>query len=990
VSEPVFERLSTALSATYAVQRELGGGGMSRVYLATDRELGREVVVKTLPPDLLTPDAVERFKREIRTAARLQHPNIVPLLSAGEADGVPYFTMPWVEGASLRERLQRGSIPLNEGMAILRDMARALAAAHAKGIVHRDIKPENVLLSAGAALITDFGVARALTEATHATGGAGTAFKTGTGIAVGTPAYMAPEQFAADPAVDHRADVYAWGIVAYEVLTGHHPFEGARGTELLQAHMTKTPKPVATTTPDVPSRLAAIVARALEKDPARRPASAQELVDALDMHHAPAAGDRKRQRTLYLALAAVVLLVATTALVMVRRGGGAARDARMIAVAPFRVGGASADVHYLREGLGDLMTPQLQSIPGVSAPSMRVVLGQWQRAGGSTDADLPDDRALRVAANAGAGQLVLGEIVGTAGRLTISAQLIRVSDGKVLAPAKVEGPADSAASLAARLVATLLSIRDGGTADMVRSVVSANPDAVAPFLGGEQAYRRGRYADAIKGFVSAFEHDTTFAVAALRAYIVNQWLDAGGAIPGPWLTRAWKNRERLRGVDAALVTALTGPNYPAPEAAREHERRLWSAAEATPSAELWYLAGDILFHRYTLGGDTTSWSRALQAFQRAEALDSSFAPALEHQNSIYASLGDSSHARAAYNRQRMLDSTGDFFLFNDQSFNAAFGSMDEATRAIRRYVQLSPEPVGYIAGISAADAPTGIPDDRRLMLADAFVRLRAASGKPAGVSSDPGIIIENGAYAVNIGRPVGFQSGPGRDSAVIVNLLNVLAGLTWQGDSAAAAHSASELAKWAASNRDTVANVHRSAGYLAAGLWAFSHGDTVGVERARSSLRKLRAPPESPWLLTTPMIHEKLLAAHVAVARKAADARSRLEELDSLLMDSPVNRNYVLTPGNLLVSQLWERLGDDERAWRAVSRHHMTLGLSSFSSARLRASARIAERLGKRDAAVAALRTYVATRARADAAHQADLQDARATLARLERANPGR
>src|SRR5678815_763938 len=182
---------------------------MSRVFLATDRELGRDVVVKTLPSDLLTSDAVERFKREIRTAARLQHPNIVPLLSAGEADGVPYFTMPWVEGASLRERMLRGSIPLNEGVAILRDMARALAAAHAKGIVHRDIKPENVLLSHGAALITDFVVARALTQASQAPD-AGPAFKTGTGIAVGTPAYMAPEQFAADPSIDHRADMYAW------------------------------------------------------------------------------------------------------------------------------------------------------------------------------------------------------------------------------------------------------------------------------------------------------------------------------------------------------------------------------------------------------------------------------------------------------------------------------------------------------------------------------------------------------------------------------------------------------------------------------------------------------------------------------------------------------------------------------------------------------------------------------------------------------------
>jgi hypothetical protein len=635
-------------------------------------------------------------------------PNIVPLLLAGEADGVPYFTMPWVEGASLRDRLQRGPIPLNEGIAILRDMARALAAAHAKGIVHRDIKPENVLLSSGAALITDFGVARALSEATGVGDGA-TAFRTGTGIAVGTPAYMAPEQFAADPSVDHRVDIYAWGIVAYEVLSGHHPFEGTNGTALLHAHLSTTPKRVATLSPDVPQQISDIVARSLEKDPARRPATAQELVGALDTPRAATGGRRAWPRFLYPAFAVALLLVVTAAVVIARRTGGAAHDARMIAVAPFRVGGAAGDVHYLREGLGDLMTPQLQSIPGVSAPSMRVMLEQWRRAGGTTDADLPDDRALKAAANTGAGQLVLGEIVGTAAHLTVSAKLIRVSDGAVLAPAKVEGPADSAAALAARLVATLLSIRDGGTVDMVRSVISANPDAITPFLAGEQAYRHGRYAEALKAFASAYEHDTTFALAALRIDLVNGWLVLGGALPGPWLARAWKNREHLKGGDAGLVAAMTGPDYPAPELARHHERSLWAAAERTPTAELWYQAGDFLFHRYMLSGDSTVWSRALLAFQRAEALDSLFAPALEHQNTIYLALGDTAGARAAFNRQRMLDSTGDFFAFNDQAFNAALGTMDDAVRSIHRYVRSAPIRSGIFRPSAARTFRRGFP-----------------------------------------------------------------------------------------------------------------------------------------------------------------------------------------------------------------------------------------------------------------------------------------
>ena len=186
---------------------------MSRVFVALEPALGRRVVIKTLPDDAaLTGRAAERFRREILTAANLKHANIVPILAAGEAGGTPYFVMPLVEGESLRERLQRGAIPLNEGLSILRDVARALSAAHALNVVHRDIKPENILCAGGAARVTDFGVAMALSMATSSD--ATHEGMTAVGISIGTPAYMAPEQLAADPALDHRADLYAWGLVA--------------------------------------------------------------------------------------------------------------------------------------------------------------------------------------------------------------------------------------------------------------------------------------------------------------------------------------------------------------------------------------------------------------------------------------------------------------------------------------------------------------------------------------------------------------------------------------------------------------------------------------------------------------------------------------------------------------------------------------------------------------------------------------------------------
>ena len=234
--ERLRDQLQASLGITYAIERELGGGGMSRVFLARETALGRLVVIKVLPPDAAAGVSAERFKREISLAAQLQHPYIVPLLTGGEVDGLPYFTMPYVQGESLGARLaQHGELPLAEAIRVLRAIASALSCAHEHGIVHRDIKPDNVLLSGDAAMVTDFGVAKALSVSTHDQQGALTEL----GVSLGTPAYMSPEQASADPMVDHRADIYAFGAVAYEVLTGQPPFTGRTAQRLIAAHVTE-------------------------------------------------------------------------------------------------------------------------------------------------------------------------------------------------------------------------------------------------------------------------------------------------------------------------------------------------------------------------------------------------------------------------------------------------------------------------------------------------------------------------------------------------------------------------------------------------------------------------------------------------------------------------------------------------------------------------------------------------------------------------------
>jgi eukaryotic-like serine/threonine-protein kinase len=272
-------QLQAHLGAPFILERELGGGGMSRVFVANEVRLSRKVVVKVLSPELAQGLNAERFEREILLAASLQQANIVPLLAAGDIDGLPYFTMPFVDGESLRTRLGGSGLPIADVVAILRDVTKALAYAHARNIVHRDIKPDNVLLSGGTAVVTDFGIAKALSASR--TAGAG-ATLTSVGTSIGTPAYMAPEQVAGDPNLDHRVDLYALGCMAYELLTGRSPFSDRTPQKMLAAHLSETAIPITSLRPDCPAPLATLVTQLLQKDPADRPGSANDVLRALD------------------------------------------------------------------------------------------------------------------------------------------------------------------------------------------------------------------------------------------------------------------------------------------------------------------------------------------------------------------------------------------------------------------------------------------------------------------------------------------------------------------------------------------------------------------------------------------------------------------------------------------------------------------------------------------------------------------------------------
>jgi len=329
------ERLQATLGDAYRITEELGGGGMSRVFVAEDTELGRNVVIKVLPPDLAAGLNVERFRREIQLAARLQHPHIVPLLSAAAKDGLLYYTMPLIGGESLRAKLERsGELPIAEAVRVLREVADALEFAHGQGVVHRDIKPENILFAGHHALVTDFGVSKALSSAT------GEQSLTSIGVALGTPAYMSPEQATADPNTDHRTDIYALGVLGYELLTGRPPFTGATPHQILAAQVTEAPAPVTAVRQTIPPALAAVVMRCLEKRPADRWQTAEEVRLQLESLATPSGGtmpvsgahapqaqpDRatSRRRVMVLGGAAAVILLLSLFAGRYLGGGGAA------------------------------------------------------------------------------------------------------------------------------------------------------------------------------------------------------------------------------------------------------------------------------------------------------------------------------------------------------------------------------------------------------------------------------------------------------------------------------------------------------------------------------------------------------------------------------------------------------------------------------------------------------------------------------------------
>lgn len=414
------------LAERYDVERELGGGGMSRVFLATERALGRRVVIKVLSPELGQRVNVDRFLQEIATSATLQHPQIVPVLHAGGEDGMRYYVMPFISGESLRARLTRETrLDGRDVMRLIAPLARALAYAHRQGIVHRDVKPENILLSEGEPMLADFGIAKVVRDDTRATG------LTSAGMSIGTVTYMPPEQVVADPEIDGRADVYSLAAVAYELLAGQPPFTGTPA-QVMSAHVVKPPADLTPQLPAAHQALGAVIMRGLEKEPARRP-DAESFAAMLDeargagvsasppTHAAPPAFARRRGTIIGAALAVVAVIAAVVWRAPWGDAGTAHAATPAIAVLNFEMIGPRDDA-YLSAGVTDEITTGLAQVPG-----MRVLSRTTVRALADSNFTPAD-----YASKAGVRALVEGSVQRAGEQLRVSARLVDTRDGSAI------------------------------------------------------------------------------------------------------------------------------------------------------------------------------------------------------------------------------------------------------------------------------------------------------------------------------------------------------------------------------------------------------------------------------------------------------------------------------------------------------------------------------------------------------------------------------
>jgi tRNA A-37 threonylcarbamoyl transferase component Bud32/tetratricopeptide (TPR) repeat protein len=963
VTSPVIQALASTLAGRYAIERELGAGGMATVYLAQDLKHRRRVAIKVLRPELAAALGRERFLREVTTTANLRHPHILPLFDSGEAGEFLFYVMPFVEGESLRDRLAREKqLPLDDALRIAREVADALHYAHTHGVVHRDIKPANILLDNGHAVVADFGIARAITAA-------GSEALTETGLGVGTPLYMSPEQGAGEP-MDGRTDQYALACVLYEMLAGEPPFTGRTAQAILARRLTDPVPPLRIVRESVPVHVEQVINRALSKTAADRFATVRQFAEALAEPGAAVAGGpvrrrrhRSRRRWASIAATAGVLAVLLgVALVRFRRSPSAQLDPSLMAVFPFRLIGTDTNYNALREGMVDFLEVEFSGAGGARVVPARTALAAWRHTVGPQGEDPTQEEARGVARRLGASGVVLGTIVATPGRLILSGSLLDAEVGGMRAEAKVEGTPDSLHSLVDRFAAQLVALDAGVRANRLAGLTSTSLPALYAYLAGKAAHRAGQYDTAVRHFARALELDSTFARAALGYGQSVVWT---GPTARGQETRAFRlaraHRDQLGPGEQAFLQAMEGPRFPEAPSSAERIQAWEDAVRQVPDdPDIWTNLGDAYFHDGAIAGIEQPYRRAAEALSRALALDSAVnVEPMFHLLQVAGMERDTATVRRLINR--VPNEAPQSALLRLEA-GAVLG--DSAMLAVARPEFDSTGNVGQLLS-DAQLFGFAIQEAER----SAAAYLKRSTSWADRLRTVPSIF----GFYLQLGRPAAATAALARlgpKEAIPAGALRRVLMTAWYGylDSTTAAEALARLAASADGPvpRDRAARIEQYQDICVVQTWRLAHGDT---RTARAAIARLADAD----IFGCHVMLEALLAA----AEHRPDAGAAYGRLDSLLLLGGT------PPGWVVIAAKWhEAQGDTKGALRTIRRR---AGYDEFwnLSYLLREEGRLAALVADREGAIEAYSHYLALRYDPEPSVKPEVDRVRAELAQL-------
>lgn len=1002
----LFDQLTASLADRYRIEEEIGSGGMAVVYRAEDLKHGRTVALKVMRPELAQAVGTDRFLAEVQITARLDHPHIVPLLDSGDVDGFVFFSMPYVQGETLRERLERhGPLPVEDALAIARDVANALEYAHQQGVVHRDIKPGNIFLQSGHARLADFGIS-------YAAGEAGGERLTATGLSVGTPPYMSPEQVAGDQRADARSDIYSLACVTHEMLLGAPPFTGASSRAVLSKHLAEEPPLITRERPEVGAHAATALVKALQKRPEDRQATAMEF--AADLGRGAKVRRRipERLRHLGVPLVAVALVAGGTWLLSRALAGGRAGesteaevliDPNRIAIFPLHAASSDSGLDRLALQIGDMLAYLFNGETGPRAVDPLTVRRAWEDLTASGTVTPTEAQLRATAAGLGYGWMLTGTVSGTGPIVQVAARIENTVDGRELASKTVRWSShpDSILGMIDALGVELAGLGAGEPRDRMIRVLGTSAEAREAYVAATRARRAGSFREARDRYEEALHHDSTFALAAL-GLIHNMWW-YGEEKDFNWLDAmriAWVNRSRLPPVDTLILNGHGGPAAIDPRGTdRARELEAWRTAVVQEPSRYEALngLGDHLLHHGAVvdvpGHLDSAWHYLTRAFYSDTLWGASHAEVLNHLVDMAIARRDTAALQRFLPPYVRLGGAG---ALAHGLLAARVVDDEEGTDSLRAVLRREPssDAAGIILneapflgiGFEEADYIDAVTDaDWAAPLRYKYALVRGRPRRAAKLAEQP--VVRS--YEVFLERT---------DRDLVLDAL--YSGEYREVGARAASRISSRLSdgvarggEWLEPSRDA----------CALAMWELEYGEVEAARATIAAFGSLDIPEErritvgdlvgselpAPIQLdavnrTYPANCLSLTRAWLAARVGSTNAHEQLEELDAV-MRTGVMRYEPLDERrlNLGLATAWETAGEPSRALSAIRRRSGYTTFQSTLAESLRDEGRLAAAVGDTAGAIDAYEYYLELRSDPEPELLPEVEEVRTQLAML-------